>query len=83
MQHFPVIIRYISTRYMINGRVNESKESDFMKMKNKPDDVLPMWVADMDFKCCDEILNDLHKKVNHGIFGYSKNDEEYFNAINS
>ena len=33
MQHFPVIIRYISTRYMINGRVNESKESDFMKMK--------------------------------------------------
>ena len=35
----------------------------------------------MDFKCCDEILNDMHKKINHGIFGYSKNDENYFNAI--
>ena len=40
-----------------------------------------MWVADMDFKCCDEILNDMHKKIDHGIFGYSKNDENYFNAI--
>lgn len=65
----------------INRYGSNSLKYDFMKMKNKPDDVLPMWVADMDFKCCDEILNDLHKKVNHGIFGYSKNDEEYFNAI--
>jgi cystathionine beta-lyase len=40
-----------------------------------------MWVADMDFKCCDEILNDMHKKIDYGIFGYSKNDEKYFKAI--
>ena len=65
----------------INRYGSNSLKYDFMKMKNKPDNVLPMWVADMDFKCSDEILNDLHKKVNHGIFGYSKNDEEYFNAI--
>ena len=67
----------------VNRYGSNSLKYDFMKMKNKPDDVLPMWVADMDFKCSDKILNDLHKKVNHGIFGYSKNDEEYFNAINS
>ncbi len=30
---------------------------------------------------CEEILNDMHKKIDHGIFGYSKNDEKYFNAI--
>lgn len=58
-----------------------SLKYDFKSDKNKPDDVFPMWVADMDFKCCDEILNDMHKKINHGIFGYSKNDENYFNAI--
>lgn len=40
-----------------------------------------MWVADMDFKCCDEILKDLHKKVDEGIFGYSKDDEKYFEPI--
>lgn len=54
---------------------------DFKKEKNKPNDVFPMWVADMDFKCCEEILKDMHKRIDHGIFGYSKNDENYFNAI--
>lgn len=65
----------------INRYNSNSLKYDFKKDKNKPDDVLPMWVADMDFKCCDEILNDMHRKINHGIFGYSKNDENYFNAI--
>lgn len=59
-----------------------SLKYDFKLSKNKPDDVLPMWVADMDFKCSEEILNDMHKKIDHGIFGYSKNDEKYFNVIN-
>lgn len=58
-----------------------SLKYDFKSDKNKPDDIFPMWVADMDFKCCEEILNDMHKKIDHGIFGYSKNDENYFNAI--
>lgn len=65
-----------TNRYKTN-----SLKYDFKSDKNKPDDVFPMWVADMDFKCCDEILNDMHKKIDHGIFGYSKNGENYFNAI--
>ena len=65
----------------INRYKSNSLKYDFKNDKRKPDDVLPMWVADMDFKCCDEILNDMHRKINHGIFGYSKNDENYFNAI--
>lgn len=32
---------------------------------------LPMWVADMDFRCMPEIVEALHKRVEHGIFGYS------------
>lgn len=58
-----------------------SLKYDFKSDKNKPDDVFPMWVADMDFKCSDEILKDMHKKIDHGIFGYSKNGEDYFKAI--
>lgn len=65
----------------INRYKTNSLKYDFKSDKNKPDDVFPMWVADMDFKCCEEILNDMHKKIDHGVFGYSKNDEIYFNAV--
>lgn len=65
----------------INRYKTNSLKYDFKFDKNKPDDVFPMWVADMDFKCCEEILNDMHKKIDHGVFGYSKNDESYFNAV--
>ena len=65
----------------INRYNTNSLKYDFKSDKNKPTDILPMWVADMDFKCCDEILSDMHKKIEHGIFGYSKNDESYFTSI--
>jgi cystathionine beta-lyase len=35
-----------------------------------PDDVLPMWVADMDFPAPKPILDALHKAVDHGVLGY-------------
>lgn len=65
----------------INRNNSNSLKYDFKKQKNKPDDVFPMWVADMDFKCSEAILNDLHKKIDHGIFGYSQTDESYFEAV--
>ena len=65
----------------INRYHTNSLKFDFKKEKNKPEDVIPMWVADMDFKCCEEILNDMHKKIDYGVFGYSKEDDSYFNAI--
>jgi len=36
-----------------------------------PDDVLPMWVADMDFQSPPAVLEALQQKVDHGVFGYS------------
>lgn len=35
-------------------------------------DVIPLWVADMDFKSPQPVLDALHKRVDHGIFGYTK-----------
>ncbi len=35
-------------------------------------DVLPLWVADMDFKSAPPILDALHRRVEHGIFGYAR-----------
>jgi cystathionine beta-lyase len=34
-------------------------------------DVIPMWVADMDFACAPPIIEALHRRIDHGIFGYS------------
>ncbi len=54
---------------------------DSHKRHGKPADVFPMWVADMDFRCPEEVINDLKDRVDHGIFGYSVDDEGYFNAV--
>lgn len=51
-----------------------------MKRKGRTD-LLPMWVADMDFALPEEILADFHKRIDHGIFGYMDPDAEYFAAL--
>lgn len=51
-----------------------------MKRKGRTD-LLPMWVADMDFALPEEILADFHKRIGHGIFGYTDPDAEYFAAL--
>lgn len=43
--------------------------------------VLPMWVADMDFKAAPEILEALRKRLDHGVFGYELVPDDYFEAI--
>ncbi|NLL76355.1 MAG: pyridoxal phosphate-dependent aminotransferase [Clostridiales bacterium] len=54
---------------------------DFTKQRGMPEDVLPLWVADMDFKVSDKILEALHERTAHGIFGYTEVGEEYFEAL--
>ena len=43
--------------------------------------VLPMWVADMDFRVATPIIETLEKRVRHGIFGYTKPPQAYFDAV--
>lgn len=44
------------------------------------DDVIPLWVADMDFKTAPCIIDVLLKRVEHGVFGYTKVPDEYYEA---
>ncbi|UWD50091.1 pyridoxal phosphate-dependent aminotransferase [Clostridioides difficile] len=45
-------------------------------------DGLPFWIADMDFECAEPIIEALHKRIDHKIFGYSSNNSyEYFDAV--
>ncbi|MFL9844867.1 MalY/PatB family protein [Flavobacterium rhizosphaerae] len=45
------------------------------------DEVLPMWVADMDFKTAPCVIEALQKRVGHGIFGYTDAPQAYYDAI--
>lgn len=44
-------------------------------------DILPMWVADMDFKSSPAILDALHQRVNHGVFGYARPTKATMDAV--
>ncbi len=48
---------------------------------NNSDDVIPLWVADMDFKTAQPIIDALAQRVQHGIFGYTKVPDAYYNAV--
>ena len=56
---------------------------DLAVARGKPADVLSLWVADMDFPTAPVILEALHKKVDHGIFGYSCADDAFHKALSS
>ena len=60
---------------------NWSIKHYFKKENGKSDDILPLWVADMDFRSPDSVVEALKKAVDHGIFGYSRADESYFDAV--
>lgn len=49
----------------------------------KDADVLPMWVADMDFRTAPAVIEALQKRVAHGIFGYTRVPDEYYDAVTS
>ena len=45
------------------------------------DNLLPMWVADMDFPTAPAVINALRKRVEHGVFGYTHVPEEYYRSV--
>lgn len=47
----------------------------------KEENVLPMWVADMDFRAAPVIVEALRRRVEHGIFGYVSVPDTYYEAI--
>ncbi|MBQ8836125.1 MAG: pyridoxal phosphate-dependent aminotransferase [Clostridia bacterium] len=68
---------------VIDRRNTNSLKYDFAVERGCPADVLPLWVADMDFRAAQSVLDALHTAVDHGIFGYSDVKEEYYRAVSS
>jgi len=66
---------------VVNRHGTSCLKYDFGMQRKGRTDLLPLWVADMDFKLPDEILADFHKRIDHGIFGYTDPDQEYYAAL--
>ena len=45
-------------------------------LKYDDPEVIPMWIADMDFSCPEEILDPIRQRINQGVFGYADAPEE-------
>ena len=67
----------------INRKNTNSLKYDFCTESGKPEDILPLWVADMDFQTPAPVLQALEQAVQHGIFGYSESKQPYFDALSN
>lgn len=63
-------------------QVVDRRGSYSVKWDECPDpEVIPMWVADMDFKAAPFILDAVKARVEHGVFGYTYVPDEYYQAV--
>lgn len=62
-------------------RIIERRGTDSFKWALHPEDVIPLWVADMDFESPAPVVKALIERSSHGVFGYSQPDKALFDAI--
>lgn len=70
-------------KYSVNRQNTNCLKWDFLKVRYKDDNLVPMWVADMDFKSPECIREALKERVEHGVFGYSFKPEKYYEAYSN
>lgn len=64
------------------SRPTERRGTDSYKWDSAPEaDIIPLWVADMDFETFPGIIEALQRRVAHGIFGYTRVPEAYYEAV--
>jgi len=68
---------------IIERRGTDSVKYDLLNPVFGTNDVLPMWVADMDFEVPDFIREAVIKRMNHPVFGYTYRPKRFFNAVAS
>ena len=67
-------------------KIVERRNTDCLKFdaavrRGYPADILPLWVADMDFLTAQPVLEALHQRINHGVFGYTEADPDRFFSV--
>ena len=66
---------------LIDRRNTGAVKTDLCKKMFGTNDLIPLWVADMDFRTPDFIIDAINNRCKHPILGYTVPDEEYFNSI--
>ena len=66
---------------IIDRKNNHSTKYNELMKKFGTDDVIPLWIADMDFKTAEPIIKAVEEKARHGIFGYVYRPDEYFQSF--
>ncbi len=66
---------------VVNRKGSNSVKWDNLKEVYGTEDILPMWIADMDFKAPDEVIEALQVKLDHGVFGYNVKSDSLYNSI--
>ena len=68
---------------VISRKGTDCVKYDLRKLYFGTEDVIPMWVADMDFRTPDFIIEAIRRRLDHEILGYSIRSEEYSSAISN
>ena len=72
---------HINFDEIINRRNTSCLKYDFAAERGYPKDILPFWVADMDFRVPVPVIDALKTRADHGIFGYTQIKDDYFNVL--
>lgn len=72
-------------KYNFDEEINRYNTNSlkFDILRGRPKGVIPLWVADYDFRAPEFLLDALKKRVDHGIFGYSEPTDSYFVALHN
>ncbi len=62
-------------------RIIERRNTESNKWHKYPPDVLPLWVADMDFASPEPVIRALRERVEHGVFGYGVEQPEFHQVM--
>ncbi|KEY57408.1 MalY/PatB family protein [Serratia sp. DD3] len=75
-------MKQLDFNQVINRHNTSSVKWDFMAhyLQLSETDLLPMWVSDFDFPCPEKVQQALHTRVEHGVFGYSERNDDYYQA---
>jgi len=66
---------------MVDRRGSNCLKYDFTAERGRKEDVLPLWIADMDFQTAPCVIKRLSEVAAHGIYGYSEGKADYFQAV--
>ena len=66
---------------IIDRKGTNAIKVDALKERYGDAGLIPLWVADMDFRSAQEIIDAIVERAKHGVFGYTSASQEYYNSI--